>query len=399
MRALALLTIFLIAGCGDHSRPKNETFVVSDSAGVQIVESFSPAWGPAGRRIDAQPVVRIGREEEGPYQFGLLFSGRLLENGALAIPVPQAQEVRIFDSTGTHVRSIGGQGEGPGEFQSLFQVFRFPGDSLAGFDRRLGRTTVISTSTGGHRSFPTTPDGNFDLFGVVGDGQCLMYSPGGAYHPELPPGLQWVPTEVLSVEPSNGSSRVIRTLPGRQQFIEPDGNTRQVIPALYSIQAAADEGFYWGTPDRYEIGFYDANGRLRRMLRRRTEPVPVAPDMIQAWIDSQLEWVERTQGERAVPRYRRTYEEAHFQDFMPHFEWAFVDRDHRLWVGAHSWPSDQAIPRVWSVFSPEGVWLGDLDAPEGVRIVDAEGDRVLGIWMDQLEVPYVQLHRMTAGSR
>ncbi len=78
----------------------------------------------------------------------------------------------------------------------------------------------------------------------------------------------------------------------------------------------------------------------------------------------------------------------------PFFGMAFVDSEDRLWVSAASWPSQDATPRHWSVFSKNGVWLGDLDAPEGVRIVDSCGDLVLGIWHDEMDIPYVQLHRM-----
>jgi hypothetical protein len=183
-------------------------------------------------------------------------------------------------------------------------------------------------------------------------------------------------------------------LPGRQQLVEPDGNTGRVIPSLYSIQAVSDTGFFWGTPDRNEVRFYDPEGQLRRILRRRVDPTEVTPVMTQEWIDSQLEEVRRREGEEAVPRYRRGYEEAHFGEFLPFFEWAFVDMSRRLWLAAHSWPSDQGLPRLWSVFSPEGVWLGDLEAPERVRIVDSKDDLVLGIWLDELDVPYVQVHRV-----
>lgn len=51
--------------------------------------------------------------------------------------------------------------------------------------------------------------------------------------------------------------------------------------------------------------------------------------------------------------------------------------------------------RRWSVFSEEGVWLGDVATPEGVWLRDARDEVVLGIWTDELGVEYVQLHRLT----
>lgn len=73
---------------------------------------------------------------------------------------------------------------------------------------------------------------------------------------------------------------------------------------------------------------------------------------------------------------------------------AFVDSEEKLWVSEPAWPSLDATPRHWSLFSKEGFWLGDVEAPGGVSIVDSRGDLVLGIWRDEFDVPYVQVHRL-----
>ena len=90
---------------------------------------------------------------------------------------------------------------------------------------------------------------------------------------------------------------------------------------------------------------------------------------------------------------RRRLEEGPWGDILPLFAAALVDRDGRLWIAASTWPS-RDFPRRWSLFSEDGVWLGDVVAPERLRILDARGDTVLGVWSDELDVPYVQLHRL-----
>jgi len=385
-----------LLGCGD-GLPDSEMALRTDSAGIQIVESFAPVWGEQGARIDPELLLRIGREEEGPYQFGSLNWARFLRDGGIVVPAGQSREIRFFDASGRHLRSAGRRGEGPGEFEIVSRVFPFPGDSVVAFDWRLDRYTIVSVLDGGFRSFPDHVDGNFSLFGVMGDGRMFLYSPGGSFHPELDPGLQWVATDVVVVDPSDGSPEVIASLPGRQQLVEAGGETALIYPALYSLQVVAKDGFYWGTPDRYEIGFYDATGRLRRVLRRDVEPVPVTSEMVQEWIEAQLDWVERYQGEEALPRYRQMYEEAFIRESQPYFRQAFVDHDQRLWVMGN--PPDGGGDRAptWSIYSPDGHWLGDVEGPEGVDIVDCMGDRVLGIWRDDLEVPYLQVHRLIVG--
>ncbi|MGH9158580.1 MAG: hypothetical protein ACRD2X_01135 [Vicinamibacteraceae bacterium] len=99
------------------------------------------------------------------------------------------------------------------------------------------------------------------------------------------------------------------------------------------------------------------------------------------------------EGEGAVPRYRRSFEQDRYGEQVPLFSTAFIDRDRRLWVGESTWAA-AGPPRRWSVFSSEGHWLGDVEAPDRFTLLDSRGDGVLGIWQDDLDVPYVQLHRL-----
>jgi len=75
---------------------------------------------------------------------------------------------------------------------------------------------------------------------------------------------------------------------------------------------------------------------------------------------------------------------------VPSYERAFVDGEGRLWLGLSEWSELQA-PRRWSLFAPNGTWLGDVDAPANVRIVDCRDDRVVGIWQEEGEASYVQV--------
>jgi len=397
LRFAAALLLTLIIACGGNDGGTPETYTVRDSSGVQIVESLSPTWAEEAFWIDPEPLLRIGREEEGPYQFGFLADGLILSDGSIAIPEFRAQEIRVFDANGEHRRTFGGRGEGPGEFQNLSGVFEFPGDSLAGYDGRLLRVTIFSRSSDDFRTVQNEVAGNNSVFGRLTAGPFLLYNLGRGFRPDLPPGLQWTLTDIWAMDPDDGSFQVIARLPSREQFIEPDGNTRSIIPPRWSVQAASGEGFYWATSDRYEIGFYDGDGNLQRLQRRPIQPTAVEQSMVDDYVEANLQRVRSREGEAAVPRYRQSYEEGHFGEHVPFFGTAFVDGDRRLWVSSPIWPSLRGPPRHWSIFSQDGVWLGDLEAPEGVRILHSRGDVVLGIWQDELDVPYVQLHRLSWG--
>lgn len=119
--------------------------------------------------------------------------------------------------------------------------------------------------------------------------------------------------------------------------------------------------------------------------------------MIAEYEAGMLDYARAVIGEHALPDLRRRFQEGARGELAPLFGTAFVDRDQRLWVSESSWPTYDGTPRRWSIFSPDGVWLGDVDAPDRLRPMDARGDVVLGVWHDDVDVPYIQLHRLTGG--
>ncbi len=327
LMASSLLAL-VSAACVGEASAERDRYTIVDSAGIQIVESFAPAWGDEGARIDPEPSLRIGREGEGPSQFGRLTGGVFLADGQIAVMDALAKEVRVFDSAGRHLRTFGGDGDGPGEFRRIAGLFRYPGDSLAAFDQGLYRTTIFSRSPGLLRSIPNQVEGNFVVFGLIGDGPFVLYNP-GQYRPELPQGLQWDSTDIVAMDRSDGSSEVLIRLPVLERMIGPAGRRESLTPFGVSIHAVAENGFYWATSDRYEIFFYDGRGKVRRILRRPLRPRSVEAAMIEEYEEGYLTWVRGFEGEGAVPRYRRRFEEGSYAETVPLFGGAFVDKDQR----------------------------------------------------------------------
>jgi hypothetical protein len=391
-RMCTLVLASYLAACGSEQSSAAETYVARDSANVQIVESRAPLWSQ-GVRVDTAPVLRIGREEEGPYQFASIPHGLILDGGRFAIVEGRSREIRLFDSTGSHLATSGRSGSGPGEFQHIAGLFRYRGDSLAAYDQRLRRTTIIPSGPGVPRTVLVEPSGNLLAFGTDQSGHVFLSNPGSGYRPDLTPGLQWDTTDVVVMAP-DGTSRIAARQPSRQQFVEPDGNTRPIAPQHGSIQATSTDGFYWATSDRYEIRQYSVEGVLQRILRRPLEPRSVESSMFDSYVEANLEVVRRFEGESSVPRYRRTYEAMIRGDQIPLFQTAFADADRRLWVAESIWPDLQQPPRRWSVFAPDGFLLGELDVPDGLRVLDSRGDRILAVWHDEFDVPHVQLNRL-----
>ena len=147
MKEYAAFAAVLLAACSGERTATNVP-IVRDSAGVRIVENTGPAWSEATRwRLSDESVLTIGAPEaETEYQlFGVRGLVRLLD-GRIVLPNTGSQEIRWYDAQGVHVRSVGGEGEGPGEFTGLGWLGVLPGDSIIAYDARQRRLSLFDPS-------------------------------------------------------------------------------------------------------------------------------------------------------------------------------------------------------------------------------------------------------------
>jgi sugar lactone lactonase YvrE len=157
---------------------------------------------------------------------------------------------------------------------------------------------------------------------------------------------------------------------------------------------AARDGFYWARSDQYEIHRYDSLGTLRQVIRRPVEPERMTSADEQEYREAAIAGAREAGGDRAAQGVVQRLRDATFAPTRPLFGSTFVDRDGRLWISELPWPSRFVAPRRWSVFSETGEWLGEVLVPQDFWVQDASGDRVVGIWRDELGVSFVRIHRM-----
>ena len=117
MRRRFVLLVFVVVVSCDRA-PDSPPFVVRDSAGIRIVENTNPLWQPGQEwRLSPEPVVDIGGGETEEQQLFRVAGALRLGNDRIAIADGGSMELRFYDSNGGHEKSVGGRGEGPGEFQ------------------------------------------------------------------------------------------------------------------------------------------------------------------------------------------------------------------------------------------------------------------------------------------
>ena len=140
--ALVATALMLGLGCS-RDGVAVESVVVRDSAGVRIVENLTPEWpGGSGWTVDSLPEIEIRGDFAEPdhYLFGAYYVVRASDK-RIVVGNRGTNEVFIFDSLGIFVGAQGGPGEGPGEFQRLFGLFRCEHDQLVVLE--LSRLSVL----------------------------------------------------------------------------------------------------------------------------------------------------------------------------------------------------------------------------------------------------------------
>ncbi len=94
-----------------------------------------------------------------------------------------------------------------------------------------------------------------------------------------------------------------------------------------------------------------------------------------------------------MDQMRQALEEGVYYSHLPATsEDVLVDALGNVWVGHYHFPG--AITEQWEVFDAAGVWLGSVDTPSGFEVHQIGVDRVIGVAKDELDVPFVQVHRL-----
>lgn len=403
-RALVRLTVVLMAGAAAAacSGPDTgeEAFTVADSAGVRMVSSRAPAWDDtAGWTVADTPSVSIG-VGEGPeeYQLYRVFDALRLHDGRIVVGNSGAADLRFFGLEGEHLRTVGGQGSGPGEFADFttIRLCRRSGGRILATDGRNNRLHVFTDRGDLVRTtrYGQPPEGtNIWLWGCFADGTLMM---GGSMGP-----LAGAPGEVIDSElqyfrygPDGTFRNRLFGFTSRPRLVNRVGQiTHYPYIPLTPARAVATgaRAAYLGLGEARRIRRYDTVGALESIIEWRGPERRTTGDLWDRYVETSLEGMSSEDDRR---RYRRLYSrDLPIPDRLPAYgDEMQVDAGGNLWVERYRLPWESE--RWWDVFDPEGRWLGAVRTPDRVRVLEIGRDYLLGRHLDELRVERVRLYRL-----
>ncbi|MYI06926.1 MAG: hypothetical protein F4059_06340 [Gemmatimonadetes bacterium] len=387
---LHAVTSLLAAACtaGD-SAPRAS--IVRDSAGVRIAENPSGVSGEEWR-LQTPAALEIGRREgqgPGPDLFGAIRQAILLSTGDIVVADGLAAEIRVFDEDGGHLLTIGGRGEGPGEFINLWTIAEWAGDSIAAVDAAGERASVFTSAGTFARSFaiPRLPEASApNAVGWLEGGTLLIHtrtrSPSRDTRDQS--------THLLYAADRHGE--VLNTL-GEFPGDRLGGNGLGLAFGGRAVFAAGGTLAWYGHSSRFELTGYDATGSLRRVVRLDRAPRPVTDtDMSRA--KAAVEEGLRGMTGPAVERMLAT----EFASTHPVHGELLSGAAGYLWVERYRDQfAEDPGPQVWDIFDADGRLTGRLEAPAGFRITDVGAGSVVGVSADSLGVETVRVYRLQRG--
>ncbi|WP_420636833.1 hypothetical protein [Candidatus Palauibacter sp.] len=386
-----LIPAAALAACGGDPGLTGEAQVqVRDSAGVRIVEYVTVPEVEPPFALAAEPLYRHGANP-GDYEFQFVDAGRLFPDGSAV--VAWYSEVVVLSPDGTTHEVLARVGEGPGEVISPYSVFVLGQDSVLVPDDRQSRLTLfVGDSVARIVSLPRAA--HVGVAGIGASGELLLMNR-FPYRSRVDIEDEWLAGHMTLFDIETGA---LDTVASYDHFHrERSGQPRPIIRPVGEVTVAAGR-FVYTRSDRPEITWRMPDGKVIRIVRWRPEPTLLTEELLEGG-----EAYNRMIGRRHYGVSDARLDEMIQEDMsryramigqpIPLFGSPFADPDGNVWLPSYR-PAYPEEGSPYTVISPDGEWLGQVETPPGFRILDVAGGLVLGVLRDDFDVESVAVYEL-----
>ena len=332
------------------------------------------------------------------------------ENGELLLTDVALKAALHLNADGSLRQTIGRAGDGPGEFSSP-QGVGLIGDSIWVGDPFAGRIEVFGVRGEPLRTINATLEGadasDYALVPrrILSDGSLLM-TPPGVSASRL---LRGESTEqrIVAMATDGANVRELTTIPTHaRDFVQFERGMGPNPIQTSPIYAASPKGEWLAVVTRdfpesansstYSVTVLDVWGDTAWSVTQPYEPVPVAPDYYDAWMESRSPGSTTTEDPGVANLLAAAKRATSLPDFHAPATEVVMGTDGSVWVARELVVGE---PTRWDVFSARAELLAQATGPPGFRLLHASVDALWGQMIDELDTPsLVRLQRATAGS-
>ena len=383
-RKIAFLVLSASLGAACETREAIPTIAV-DSTGVRIVTS-QPLGSNATCAVGEEPLLVIGDREDDPsHLFARVTGVARLSDGSVAVADETVGEVRIFDDTGEHLRSVGGFGDGPGEFRMPRSIWARPGDTLWVGDYRPWRYNVFAADGQWSRAVQLDPTYlNPSRGGGVLSGGALIAS----RTTSVSQSFETPDTLVVEAHGPDGKFvGVLARLPNRRQEQLPgdDVYIHRIFDSNAAVSARGDR-IALSTSSDAEVRILDSEYRLTTIVRWDAGDRSVRSSDVDAYRDE----VRAQQAGRL--RFNSFYVNPRrpAADVFPAFYSVLMGNAGHLFVFPYRRPGQPVAGAM--VFAPTGEFMCHMQSKPGFSVWEAGSDYLLGVHFDELDIATVMVY-------
>ncbi len=394
--------LLIVAACGGDARDWAGT--VRDSAGVAIVDNpAAELWTP-GTRPTVVEELRIGTATGAPeLQFGQISGIDVDSQGRIFVLDQQASRIRVFGPDGAFIKEMGARGSGPGELsQFALGVFLTAGDTLLVADMGQARTTRWAPDGTPLGSVPIDMAQGIPMRWDITPDRRLVQQ---ARTMPLPGAMDVEARDFLLVRGSDGAVRdTLLELPAGQTFQFRQGGASVKLFESEPVWALDSNGHVvFGINSEYRLLVHDGTGQLTRIIQHPFERRPVTDTDKLAFMRFMREMMSQSGAPPAA--VDQVLAGVSFADNYPAFASLLGGPAGTIWV-QHVRTAEQVVAAGgefsaqdvggsdFDVFDADGRFLGTLALPTKFQPVRVRGDRLYGIWRDDLDVQHVMVLRV-----
>lgn len=393
----ALAFAGLLAACSGERAPDGTWRGSVDTLASGVVVVRNPAaggWRPdQAWRIERD--LSIGAADgEGPDTFGQVRDLAVDAAGRIYVLDGQAQDIRVFDTLGHYVRTLGRKGGGPGELLAATGIAFAPDGHLWVVDPQAARYSVWDTA-GTFLAIRRRPGaatsgrwrGGFDHQGHLYDVGAVFDVAVESPERRVFQGRHEILLELGDSAEVMDSVRIPEfetpTFAATRRSGIETSIIRMAVPFAPRLLWTIDPRSFLvsAITDRYRIVFQAFDGDTVRIVERKYQSVPVT-DADRAREVDRLKPFREWGGDVNESRFGKT---------QPAVNQLYVDDGDYLWVRP-TLPAGARNPAgvTFDVFDPEGRYLGMARtdfAISGVMVV--RDDHLYALALDSLDVPSV----------